>query len=72
MFLTPSSVLQIHITRNATLPHLDNDVNDYVADIDFDSDSNDVVSSSIDNVGPGEPSVCQSVPEHPWIGELGF
>ena len=35
---------------------LDNDVNDYAADIDFDSDSNDVVSSSIGNVGPGEPS----------------
>ena len=41
---------------NATLPHLDNDINVYVADIDFDSDSNDVVSSSIGNVGPGEPS----------------
>ena len=41
---------------NATLPHLDSDGNDYVANIDFDSNSNDVVSSSIGNVGPGEPS----------------
>ena len=39
---------------NATQPNLDNDVNEYAADIDFDSDSNAVVSSS--NVVPGEPS----------------
>ena len=44
---------------NATLPHLDNNINVYAADIDFDSDSNDVVSSSIGNVGPGEPSANQ-------------
>jgi len=44
---------------NATLPHLDNNINVYAANIDFDSDSNYVVSSSIGNVGPGEPSANQ-------------
>ena len=44
---------------NATRPNPDNDVNEYAADIDFDSDSNAVVSSSIGNVGSGEPSANQ-------------
>ena len=41
---------------NATRPNLDDDVNEYAADIDFDSDSNAAVSSSTGNVGSGEPS----------------
>ena len=49
---------------NATRPNLDNDVNEYAADIDFDSDSNAAVSSSIGNVGSGEPRAneFQSIP----------
>ena len=41
-----------------------NNVNEYAADIDFDSDSNAAVSSSIGNVGSGEPSAneFQSIP----------
>ena len=47
---TISSPDPLHL--NATRPHLGNDINDYAADIDFVSNSNDVVSSSIGNVGP--------------------
>ena len=54
---------------NATRPNLDNDVNEYAADIDFDSNSNAVVSSSIGNVGPGEPSANQ-FQSTPGLGNL--
>ena len=51
---------------NATLPHLDNDINVYASNIDFDSDSNYVVSSSIGNVGPGEPVPISSRAPLDW------
>ena len=54
---------------NATWPNLDNDVNEYVADIAFDSDSNAAVSSSIGNVGSGEPSAKQ-FKSIPGLGNL--
>ena len=54
---------------NATLPHLDNDINVYAADMDFDSDGNDVVFSSIGNVGPGVPSANQ-FQSTPGLGSL--